>query len=658
MKTNPRARRRRWPWIVAAGLLAAAGLVAVALPQLVDLERHRGRIERALGDATGWEASLGRLDLSVLRGLALTVSPVQLQAPAGGSSVDVGRVAIRAKILPLLRGELNVRSVVLLRPAIKLVRLDEEQGWSLPLPASDSGPHDSPFSVTIDGIDIRDGTLRLEDHSVEPPLFLAIEDLDIDFQPVDGSLQGSGKLAGDGGRLRWSGSVAEGLQWQFDDVRTEALGGWLGEGLLQPGGLLAGDISIDLPHTVAGRLTAEGLGLGGGVGTLRQTELDFRIASVDGGWHFEQLDIRSGAAVVSGRGSLAPLALELELQPTPLQVALDLARALAPLELGLDPPGTVAFTARLDALQGGELSFDARGQVSAGGFALGEPLPALTAVRTSFQLTRAGSLELEIHEATLGGGTLQGQVHIDRLDPPGTLLFEGELAGASLGSLLGGLVERAPELLTGPTAMRGKIAVDLSAETLDASSLEGQLWLRSDQVSVSGWDLEGSLRQSLREKLGVLAEVAALADPDLRKALAREEETTTEDRLLDRLVAAISFDRAPWELQTVELVGGGIAARGTGSFDPFGAALDLRLTAELDEALTARYLTRYPRIRAMTNDRGLLSLPLRLRGSVTGPKIEVELDRLLSDTLAVKEPEDLVKGLLQGLIDKQFSRKN
>ena len=55
-------------------MLAAAALTAIALPQLVDLERHRGRIERLLGDATGWEVSLGRLDLSVLRGLALTAS--------------------------------------------------------------------------------------------------------------------------------------------------------------------------------------------------------------------------------------------------------------------------------------------------------------------------------------------------------------------------------------------------------------------------------------------------------------------------------------------------------------------------------------------------------------------------------------------------------
>ena len=466
-------------------------------------------------------------------------------------------------------------------------------------------------------------------------------------------------LAGDAGRIRWTGSIADGLEVELDSVHTEALGGWLGGDLLQPGGRLAGKISVDLPDSVAGRLTGEGLGLAGGVAKLGPTELDFRMASVDGAWHFEQLDVRSGDAVVSGRGSLSPLALELELQPTPLQAALDLARALFPLELELDPPGTVALTARLDAAQGEELSFEARGQVSAGGFAPGGLLPAATAVRTSFQLTREGSLELQIHEATVAGGSLNGEVRIDRLDPPGTLVFEGELAGASLGGLLGGLVARAPERLTGPTAMHGRIVVDLSVETLDASSLEGQLWLGADRVSVSGWDLEGSLREALREKLGALAQIAALVDPDVRKALEGGEEEageTAEERLLDRLVADISFDASPWGMQ-VELESGGIAARGTGSFDPLGGALDLRLTAELDERLTARYLARYPRIRPLTNDRGHLSLPLRLRGPVTGPQVSVELDRLLADTLTAEDPEDVVKGLLKGLIDKQLSGK-
>ena len=90
---SPKPRsRRRWIWI-ALGIVAALVIaVVVALPMLLDPERYRGHIEQALTDATGWDAELGAIDLSVLRGLALTVSPASLSAPGDGSTLEIDRV--------------------------------------------------------------------------------------------------------------------------------------------------------------------------------------------------------------------------------------------------------------------------------------------------------------------------------------------------------------------------------------------------------------------------------------------------------------------------------------------------------------------------------------------------------------------------------------
>ena len=164
MNAKTATRRRRWPWIVAAGLIGVLLVAAIALPRLLDLERHRGRIEQALAEATGWDVALGSLDLSLMQGLALTVSPAKLSAPGGGSSIEVGRIAIRTEIMPLFRGELVVRSVELQRPAIEIVRPDAQSGWSLPRPGGSSGSSrpetetesGSSFSVRIDRIDVID----------------------------------------------------------------------------------------------------------------------------------------------------------------------------------------------------------------------------------------------------------------------------------------------------------------------------------------------------------------------------------------------------------------------------------------------------------------------------------------------------------------------
>jgi hypothetical protein len=617
-----RAPRRRWPRIVTIALLGVVAAAAITLPMLLDVERHRERIERALREATGWEASLGEIDLSVLRGLALTVSPASLEAPTGGSRFEVGKIAIRATLMPLFRGRLEIESIELVKPDITLVRPDAERGWVLPLPpdpAPDRDPAspsegDGPPAISIDRIEVRNGTLRLEDRTFDPSVTLAVEDVDIELLPATGKIHGSGAFADDGGRIRWGGSPELGFEVSLENLRSGVIGPWVGEGVLHPGGRLAGDLSVALPQSVTGRLTAESLRVLAGSRPLPKTVLEFRLSPDGAGWKADRLTLEAAGAEIIGSGTLLPLSLQLDLPATPLETALELTEALFPLGLDVSPPGSAQLTARMDMPAGGELSYEAEGELSAARFVVADILPAATNVRAAFRLTRQGELSLRILDGSVGNGPLEGTVHIDSIDPLGTLIFEGELNGTSLGMLLGGFVAEAPERLTGPAVVSGEIAVDLGAPTLDASSIGGKLALDADEVNLVGWDLENAFRETLREKLGKLAGVAALVDSDAREAL-RSDALAGEDpvrRLLDRVAADISFDTLPWE---------------------------------------------HAPLRSLVNDRGNLSLPMRVHGPLVRPELNLELSALVQGTSQGDDPEDAVKGLLEGLIDRKLLKK-
>ena len=129
-KTKP--RRRRLLWYILGGLVALLLVAALALPALLDVERYRGHIENALSSATGWQAELGAIDFSPWRGMVLTVQPTSLSAPGDSSRFDAESIEIRAEIMPLLKGQLRVRSITLVKPEILLVRDSLDEGWVVP----------------------------------------------------------------------------------------------------------------------------------------------------------------------------------------------------------------------------------------------------------------------------------------------------------------------------------------------------------------------------------------------------------------------------------------------------------------------------------------------------------------------------------------------
>ena len=82
--------------------------------------------------------------------------------------------------------------------------------------------------------------------------------------------------------------------------------------------------------------------------------------------------------------------------------------------------------------------------------------------------------------------------------------------------------------------------------------------------------------------------------------------------------------------------------------------VDLSVTSLLSRQRTARLVEEYSTLRALVDEQGRLSLPLHIEGPLLGPSVGVEFGDALARQLDTDNPEEAVKGLLKGLLEKKL----
>src|SRR5882672_3897275 len=101
--------------ILVGAVIAVIALALLAVRLFVDPNDYKPRIEAAVKNATGRELKLeGAIKLSVFPWIALELGPASLGNPPGFSDqpfAAVQHVALRVKLLPLLRKELEIGRV-------------------------------------------------------------------------------------------------------------------------------------------------------------------------------------------------------------------------------------------------------------------------------------------------------------------------------------------------------------------------------------------------------------------------------------------------------------------------------------------------------------------------------------------------------------------
>ena len=172
----------KWLGIVAGALVVLAAAAVILIPQFVDVEKYKPRIEQIVTEKTGRPFELnGEIDLSVFPWVGVRLTDLRLGNPQGFDEPDfvsVESFEVRLKLMPLITGNIRVKTFVVEKPRILLEkRKDGTANWEhmggagkevkpekKETPAEPSKPGTLPIqSLTVGNFAITDGLVRFKD---------------------------------------------------------------------------------------------------------------------------------------------------------------------------------------------------------------------------------------------------------------------------------------------------------------------------------------------------------------------------------------------------------------------------------------------------------------------------------------------------------------
>ena len=169
-----KARRTLW---IGGSVVAVLLVAALVVPFLVDINRYHDLIESQAEKMLGRDVTLGRMSLRLLPVPAVSVRPVAIASDRPGDPplLKADSLSARARLLPLLRGEIAVASLVATRPELNLHRHPDgsfnlpQIPSSAPAPSGGAGePATAGTAFTLSRLRIQKARLHLVDEAVLP----------------------------------------------------------------------------------------------------------------------------------------------------------------------------------------------------------------------------------------------------------------------------------------------------------------------------------------------------------------------------------------------------------------------------------------------------------------------------------------------------------
>jgi AsmA protein len=161
---------------ILSGLIVLFALLLIAVTIFVNPNDYKGRIEQEVKASTGRDLNLqGEIKLSVFPWIALQLGPVSLGNPAGFGTdpfVSVQHAALRVKLLPLLRKDLQVGKIEIDGLDLRLKKNAAGKGnWedfgqknSAPAPSQASTGSSLPASLQdLGGVVLKDSRISYND---------------------------------------------------------------------------------------------------------------------------------------------------------------------------------------------------------------------------------------------------------------------------------------------------------------------------------------------------------------------------------------------------------------------------------------------------------------------------------------------------------------
>lgn len=257
-------RRRRWPWILGALLLALPLAGWAGLRVLLDPDTLRPRIVAALEQATGRNFSLGDVGLALSLRPTLALTDIVLTNVPGGSRAEmltIRRAEVQVALLPLLSRRVEIARILLDGPDLLLETDGQGRGnWVFraaaptdPAPApqpSAAGTSGAPLQFSFDQLRVRNARLTWRDGPRAETI--AIPTLEASA-PLAGptTARGTLTLRGQEGAVEaTTGPVAAlggAAPWPFDLRLALAGGEARALGTLGPGATWTAEVSARLP---------------------------------------------------------------------------------------------------------------------------------------------------------------------------------------------------------------------------------------------------------------------------------------------------------------------------------------------------------------------------------------------------------------------------
>lgn len=614
------------------GLLIAAVVIAALV---IDPDDYRDELAERASRQLGREVKLeGPMELTFFPWLALDIRDVTVGNPPGFDQAPplagIERATASVRVLPLLRGEIEVGSVSLERAGLHVVtgrsgasNLEGLFSSAEPSPASGEPTDLSQIrtgsvsfeNVVLSLIDLAEGSrteLRLD--SMELGAFAAGRDVPLSLtgRLVEGgetvvtlALDGTVRVAADLGEVALS-------DWSLDytlpavGAEGEASGSLVVNPLAEPllielTGLtnrieidgMTADLSSDQPVTAT-------------IGETIRADLPAARLTLNG----QPLDLDGEAVIgetIGGRLAVSGERLDLTaLVPEGSQ------SADAP-EPGADGEPVQDFSALA--------MFDLGFSLELGELILVEGA-RLTEVSARSRLS-GGELTLDPLSARLFGGGFEGSARVDFNRQPPEVVLTPRLSGIRVAELA--------SLLTGqsPVDGEGEFTLDLrfsgfSPEQILAS-LDGSGDFAIAEGVLQGVDLQALIDQELTsDNLGNIA-----------RAFGGQTQFRT-------LSGGLRIEDGVVELPSVDLAAAGYAATGQGRIDLGANRIDYALALDLGEALTQKLPGA---LRRATNGR----IPLSIAGDLTRPTVRVDLAALAEGAIR----EELGRRLLEALEDDE-----
>ena len=207
-------------FLVLAALLSLVLVAAAVFLATFDADRYRPQLVRLLEDASGLGVRLEHLSLGWRGGFALELQGLTVhesRAAVGEPLLELDSASALIRLMPLLQRRVEVGSVVLRHPSLRLAR--DIQGRvtvpipaAAPAPAAGAGQPAGPsVSLNIASLHIEDGRLHWTDASAVPPMELWVKALDVTVagiapgQPMD--IRARAAVGGEGPNVRFSGRL-------------------------------------------------------------------------------------------------------------------------------------------------------------------------------------------------------------------------------------------------------------------------------------------------------------------------------------------------------------------------------------------------------------------------------------------------------------------